>query len=295
MFVSVAAVGGLARAASELNLSQPAASAQIKALEATLGVALFMRSANGLALTRQGATLLPEAQRILTATQELATHAKRLQGQLGGRLRLGAFSDPELLKLGQIMTRMLSLYPMIEIELRHRSSLSLLGELRKGAIDAAFVLGAHNLPGFDALPLKWIRYQVVAPAGWRRKLSPIDWATIAKLPWISTPRGGSHHQMASELFARHHLEPVKMIEADGETAITSLVVAGLGLALMRSDLAKAATRDGGVIVLPIESMQTMLNFLTPSGRGDEPPLRAIRKVVEGLWLRRPRAQPLPQS
>jgi DNA-binding transcriptional LysR family regulator len=291
MFVSVAAAGGLARAAEELNLSQPAASAQIKALESTLGVALFVRSASGLVLTRHGSTLLPDAQRILTAANELATHAKRLQGQVSGRLRLGAFSDPELLKLGQVMTQMLSLYPMIEIEIRHRSSLSLLGELRKGAIDAAFLLGTHALPGFDALPLKLLRYHVVAPAGWRRELSPINWSTIAKLPWISTPRGGSHYQMASELFARHRLEPIKMIEADGETAITSLVIAGVGLALMRSDLTRAAASEGTVIVLPIGSTQTMLNFITPSGRDDEPPLRAIRKVVESLWPRRPRARP----
>jgi LysR family transcriptional regulator, cyn operon transcriptional activator len=53
-FVMAAELGGLGRACTRLNLSQPAASRQIHALEADLGVRLFEPMGRGLRLTSQG-------------------------------------------------------------------------------------------------------------------------------------------------------------------------------------------------------------------------------------------------
>lgn len=285
-FVSVADAGGLSHAAKRIHLSQPAASAHIKSLERVLGVTLFVRRANGLALTRHGAMLLPEAQRILAAAAEFSAHAQRLQGQVAGRLRLGAILDPVLLRLGALMSRMVARHPMIETEIHHGSSLSLIAGVRSGAIDAGFVLGARPLPGIVALPLKSLEYRIVAPAAWKKKLVGARWADIAMLPWISTPRDGSHYQMASELFARHRFEPVKVIEADSETAISSLVAAGVGLGLMRADLAAVAATGQKIFVYPAGRARTLLRFVIPEGRETEPALRATLEVVRELWRTR---------
>ncbi|EJO56460.1 transcriptional regulator, LysR family, partial [Burkholderia multivorans CF2] len=66
-FATVAREGNLTRAAAQLHLTQPAVSLQIKHLQETLGVALFTRTSRGLALTRDGQTLLPHAERALAA------------------------------------------------------------------------------------------------------------------------------------------------------------------------------------------------------------------------------------
>ncbi len=64
-FVTVARLGHLTRAAEALSLTQPAVSAQIKALEQSLGVALFERSAGRMVLARSGEALLPTAEALL--------------------------------------------------------------------------------------------------------------------------------------------------------------------------------------------------------------------------------------
>ena len=52
-----------------MHISQPALSAQIKALEDELGVALFDRTSSGMQLTVGGRQLLAEAEKVLAAAQ----------------------------------------------------------------------------------------------------------------------------------------------------------------------------------------------------------------------------------
>ncbi|MGR9580682.1 LysR family transcriptional regulator, partial [Pandoraea sputorum] len=64
-FVAIAREGNLTRAAQRLHLTQPAVSLQVKALQEALRLTLFTRTAQGLALTRDGQALLPLAERML--------------------------------------------------------------------------------------------------------------------------------------------------------------------------------------------------------------------------------------
>ncbi len=102
-FISVAHEGNLTRAAEKLHLTQPAVSLQIKALQESLGLALFNRSAAGMVLTAEGNTLLPLAERILADVQELRRHATGLRSSenaLSGSLAIGTILDPEFIRLG---------------------------------------------------------------------------------------------------------------------------------------------------------------------------------------------------
>ena len=72
-FLMVVEVGSFTSAARRLGITQPAVSAQIAALEASLGFSLFERG-RVLALTRQGEYFLPYARRIQEA-YDLANRA----------------------------------------------------------------------------------------------------------------------------------------------------------------------------------------------------------------------------
>lgn len=283
-FSAVAELGSLARASARLHLSQPAASAQIKALEEEFGIALFERKPSGLSLTRAGADLLPHVQRLLAGASELAARAQRLRGLVGGQLRLGAFLDPDLLQLGVLMSRLIERNPILEIELHHSNSRSIVRGVVSGELDAGIALGDGELAGVSALPLCKLSYRIVAPAGWADRLKSDRWSEVAALPWISTPRDGPHSQMAEVLFRRHGFTPQKVIEADSDASIASLVTAGVGMGLMREDLAVRAHREGAVWMLDQGRATTSLRFLYLTSRGNDSPIRALRSVLEELWL-----------
>lgn len=70
-FWTTAREGGVTRAAERLRLAQPTLSAQIRALEASLGVKLFEKQGRGLALTEAGRTAFRYAEGIFGLGQEL--------------------------------------------------------------------------------------------------------------------------------------------------------------------------------------------------------------------------------
>ena len=84
-FVTVAREGSITRASERLHLSQPAVSAHIKAIEETLGLSLFERTAKGMSLTSDGQRLFDKAEQTLAAYRGLLDEATRLKGNLTGR------------------------------------------------------------------------------------------------------------------------------------------------------------------------------------------------------------------
>lgn len=89
VFRALARTEHFGRAAELLGLSQPTVSADIRSLERGLGLQLFVRSRAGTALTDEGVTLLPLADRILSAAESLDDAAARLR-QEPGTVRLAA-------------------------------------------------------------------------------------------------------------------------------------------------------------------------------------------------------------
>ena len=89
-FAAIADAGGFARAAVRLNLSQPALSRQIHALEAELGVPLFDRIGRRVQLTSEGEDLLGRSRRLLADAESLGERARSLKTGQTGILRIGA-------------------------------------------------------------------------------------------------------------------------------------------------------------------------------------------------------------
>ena len=286
-FAAVAELGSLVQACERLHLSQSAASAQVRALEEMFGVALFERRPNGLVLTRAGSALLSEAQRMLALAAEIAAHAGRLRGQVQGRIRFGSIFDPALTKLGELMSRLIKRNPLIDLEMHHSNSRSVIAGLSAGTLDAGMTLGSNAVAGLDAIVLAKLRYRVVAPISWASRLHRGGWPAMENLPWVSSRKDGPHHQMASELFKRYGIAPTKVIEADSDALIATLVEGGVGLGLIREDLAVSAQASGKLTLLKKGHADTLLRFLYRGERRTEPPITALITLVHELWPTEP--------
>lgn len=282
-FTAVADEGHLTRAAERLHLSQPAVSSHIKALEDDLGVTLFERTPSGMVLTRAGRKLVEHAERVLSAAGELRHAARAYQGEISGHVRLGTVSDPELLRLGEFLGRLVERHPGLEIELRQEVSGAALEAVRTGELDASFYFGEMAQPEIAAMRIRDMTYRVVAPAAWAARVHRAPWAEVAALPWILTPEISSHSQLLRELFDRHGVEPTKVAEADNEAVIANLVESGVGLSLLREDLALQLERAGAIALCGTSRPATTLWFVHLAEREDDPVVAALKQVLADTW------------
>jgi DNA-binding transcriptional LysR family regulator len=289
-FVTVARTGNMTRAAVQLHLTQPAVSLQIKNLQETLGVALFARTSRGLALTRDGQALLPHAERALAAASDVERAASTLRQEVHGRLRIGTILDPAFLRLGGFLKQLVETYPRIETELRHGMSGWVLDQIRSRELDVGYYIGEpasdspreHDL--FHTATLTHFQYRVLAPAGWKNRLSRVrDWPALAMLPWIWTPPASAHHRLLSRRFAEAGVVPVKVAQVDQEPSMLDLVKSGVGLTLVRDSIAIAEAHAHGLTIVEGITVPTQLTLVTLAERQNEPAITTAFKLVEQQW------------
>jgi DNA-binding transcriptional LysR family regulator len=291
-FATVAEMGHLTRASERLHVSQPALSAQIRALEEELGVALFERGTTGMSLTAAGRQLLPGAREIVERAAALRGLAQSMRGQVAERVRVGTVSDPDLLRLGALLSAAVDRHPLLEIELHHEVSGAAFEKVRDGELDASFYYGPLAHASVASLALRPIVYRVAGPAAWADRIAAADDAGAAALPWVMTPPISTHHALATHFFAQRGLSPTTVVEADNEAVIRSLVVAGVGVSLIREDVALEAEAAGEVCLWPRARIETALRFLWPRARSAEPALVALVGLVKSVW---PEASGLPED
>jgi len=282
-FVAVAELEHLTRAAERLHLSQPALSAQIKALEDELGVQLFERNPAGMTLTAAGKQLLPDAARVLEDAAALHGRARAIQGEVAGHVRVGTLADPEFIRLADFLARATERFPLIEIELHHAVSGAAFEQVRDGELDASFYYGDLVHPAVTSIPLREFAYRIAGPAAWRDRIVGAPWETVASLPWIMAPAISTHRVLATALFAERGSAPTTLIEADNEMVIRSLVASELGVALVREDLARQAEDAGEVVVWDDTRLATTLRFIYSAEKREEPEVRALVGIIGDVW------------
>jgi DNA-binding transcriptional LysR family regulator len=292
-FVTVADSGHITRAAEKLHLSQPAVSAHIKALEEGLGVRLFERNPGGMLLTRAGRELRDQAEKVLGEVEHLRQMAASLKGEIVGRLRVGTASDPEFIRVGDFLHRTVERHPLLELELHQEVSGAVLEQVRTGELDASFYFGDLGPPDVMGLRLHDMTYCVVAPAAWAGKVRDADWSEIARLPWILTPSISTHNRLVRALFSKHGVEPAKVVEADQEQVIASLVVSGVGVSLMREPLALRKQQAGEICIWDKARLHTSLWFIYHAERRHDPLIESLLEILAELWEIAPEAQPSP--
>lgn len=116
-FQAVAETGSLSAAARALQITQPTVGRHINLLEDALNMPLFVRSREGMTLTKKGADLVAEATMMETAATGFERHAAGLDEEVTGVVRISANEIFGVMILPRILPKFLQDNPGIEVEL----------------------------------------------------------------------------------------------------------------------------------------------------------------------------------
>lgn len=138
-FLQVANSRHFGRAAASLNITQPALTQRIQALERELGVQLLTRNAREVRLTAAGEVLLPYANSLIhfedRALRDLADNA----AGSAGSIRIAYLLSGDIGTQGRIVAELRRQYPEVSVRTNVAFSRLNLDQLLAGDLDAAFI------------------------------------------------------------------------------------------------------------------------------------------------------------
>src|ERR1700760_1773151 len=146
LFTAVVDQGGFTKAASALNLSQPAISKSLKELEDGLQLPLIDRSARSVRLTAAGRLLYERARELFGVERIAERELRELRGLKRGVLRVGASTTIATYLLPPILGRFHLRYPRVRLQASSANTRTILRRLLEFKIDLALVEGpvAHH-------------------------------------------------------------------------------------------------------------------------------------------------------
>ncbi|MFM0207064.1 LysR family transcriptional regulator [Paraburkholderia sediminicola] len=219
--------GGIGKAAEALGMSQPALTKAIQRVEAQTGLALFQRTANGVAPTQAGSLFLARARRIALEYEDALKEMHAIRSGEQGVLSLGySPTVPAALVLGACR-QLLKERPAARLRLRRRLARDLVDLLVAGELD--LILAPEPTP--DANGLSFVELfrdslSVLAdeshPLHRKRNLRLAD---LADQEWLLPGPTIPLRQQVDAAFARLGLDLPKLrVETDfGSTSLLHLL------------------------------------------------------------------------
>jgi DNA-binding transcriptional LysR family regulator len=244
IFEAVARLGGMNRAAAELNTVQSNVTARIRLLETQLGTRLFHRTSRGVKLTEPGQRLLSYAVKIAHLLKE-ARLAVEDDGQPKGVLTIGSLETTVALRLSPILADYARAFPEVELGLRTGTTCELVEDVLAHRVEGAFVCGpvAHEDMTSDMFFSEELAILTA------KSVRDLD-ALIAKgnVRSVVLRRGCSYREILETMLAKRGVFGLRHLEFGTLEAIYGSVAAGLGITLLPKTLIGSIWRDGRVAV-----------------------------------------------
>ncbi|MDO9296704.1 LysR family transcriptional regulator [Bradyrhizobium sp.] len=259
-FSTVARLGGVTRAADELNTVQSNITQRIKSLEAEIGTALFERHSRGMTLTGAGRRLLPYAQRLAALSRE-AVLAAREDGEPKGPLSIGSMETTAAVRLPSLLAEFHRRFPAVQLSLRTAPTADLVAAVLDGSLDGAFVAGpiAHaELTGVTAFQEELVLVTA------RR------WASLAALR-AGTPESGptalvfrtgcSYRQRLEQLLTEFGWPSAARFELGTLDGMIGCVAAGMGVTLLPRAVVERNDQSGNIRIHPLSPAQSRVDTI----------------------------------
>ncbi len=233
VFRAVAEQASFRKAAERLNLSQPAVSQNIHALEEELGVTLFDRSGNRVRLTPAGIVLVKYARRSAQMAREALDALARIAGEPRGELRLGASTTVAQYILPRMLGAFQKQYPQISLSVTSGNTEHVVELLLQGEIAMGIIEGPASSRELRKRRFLEDRMVLIVPRDhpWARlREIPID--SLKDVPLLMREPGSGSRRVVELALKRAGLKLGSLkiaMDLDSTEAIVSGVEAGLGV------------------------------------------------------------------
>jgi len=232
--VAVADHRHFGRAAEACYVSQPTLSAQIKKLEAELGVQLVERNPRHVMMTAVGREVVERARSVLREVTEIEDLARSARDPEAGSLRLGIFPTLAPYLLPHVVPSLSARFPDLELLLVEAKTESVLARLRDGSLDVGILALPIPEEGLRTVPLFTEDFVLAVPEGHPLAAvpEPVDPAVLDGTSVLLLEDGHCLRDQALEVCGRVGATERGGFRATSLETLRQMVGAGVGVTLL---------------------------------------------------------------
>lgn len=197
VFKKVSELKSFTKAATSLNISQPAVSKHISELEKRFGRALFERGGNKIILTTEGEYLLKYANKILLQYTDIEDYFLSLSSEILKKVTIGASTTIAQYVIPKMLPKMISLYPESTFTLLSGNTLEIEKWISNKEINFGLIEGKNNKPSlqYDA----FVKDKIVLATNSNNTIrGSINLAKLQKLPIVLRESGSGTRDILEE-------------------------------------------------------------------------------------------------
>jgi len=231
-FEAVARHLSFSRAAEELHLTQPAASMQVKQLEAQAGLPLFEQVGKRIHLTEAGEELGRLARDMASRLKDCEDALAAMLGLSGGRLHLAVVSTAKYFA-PRLLAEFSRRHPGVSVKLSITNREQVIGELQANRVDMAIM--GQPPPGLDVEATVFARHPqgiVAAPGHPLARRRRLRLASLAGENFLVREPGSGTRSSMERLFAAEGVRAASSMELASNETIKQAVMAGMGLSFL---------------------------------------------------------------
>lgn len=251
LVAAVAEMGSLTRAGDRLHLTQSALSHQLRGIESRLGAALFLRVGKRLVLTPAGERLLVSAKDILERLAQAEHDIRRMGKEHAGVLRLTTECYTCYHWLPPLLMRYRRKFPRIEVRIDVEATRRPIEMLLAGRIDLAIM--SSTVTDRRLVSRKVFDDELVLIAAIDHRFAQLSHVRLTELRdetlYIYPPRDES--RVLQEVLLPAGISPARIEEVQLTEAITELVKAGLGVAVLARWAVQPMVDAGAILARPL--------------------------------------------
>ena len=225
-FVAVTELGGISRAAEQLDLTPSAVSWKIKRLEERVGKPLLIRDGHDLRPTHEGRIVLEDAPEAIQAHDRMVS--RLAYPEFTGLIKVGSNEEVGADRIAAILGRFQQTFPGSKVQFEVNQSRLLRPLIERGRIDVAVLqVDAEELRPDDHVL-------------WDDQLV---WATHRDLPFdddvvplVTYGENGFYRPVLEPILERHHIPYRYAVTSPSSAGVQAAVAAGLGVAVLAERL-----------------------------------------------------------
>ncbi len=250
-FLEVARNLSFSRAAEKRFRTQPAISAQIRALEEEVGARLLDRSGGKVSLTAAGKVFQKYAEEAVEARRSVISSLAEMERVPRGEIVVGANEGTCLYVLPEVFAEFKRQYPGVGVNVDRMESAKVLESVIDNSIDFGIVALPVTDKRLTVVPIHKDELVIIAPPD--HPLAKVKKATIAEVaPYpLLVPESGRTRDAIEQLFHERNLKPDISMELDSSELLKRFVAAKVGVGFIARSNVREDVRAGVLAAIPI--------------------------------------------